>query len=390
MKICFFCDSVYSYGGVQRVLAVIAKELSSSHDVSIMTMDRDCPHEDIYQLQESNVKIIYFQFHQQSNISDFLHKPYSWLYKSILLKNKLMSNLYALSSFPASMRIQLIHALNSHDFDVIIGVHAFLSIKLATIRKQLHAKKVIGWMHNSYQAFFELRPAYLEGLKNHFQHQMQKLDNVIVLTHTDANLYIKNLNLPTTVIYNPLTIVPGQRCDVNSKTFLSVGRMSPRHKGFDILIKAFALFAKQNKEWKLNIVGDGPERENLQKLIMENHLSDRVTIYPFTKNIQKYYSSSNVYVLSSRWEGFPLVLMEAISHGLPIIASDIPVCKEFLDNTTFCTLFQSENIESLCTALIKVSQFHKLKECSDQALEFSRNNNTMERIISTWNQIINE
>jgi glycosyltransferase involved in cell wall biosynthesis len=389
MKICFFCDSIYSYGGVQRVLAVIAKELSKSHDIYIMTLDDDSNHEDIYNLRDSKVKVIFLKFLPVSKVTYYTHKPYSWLYKKYLPKNKFTSNLYALSSFPAPMRHQLIRTFNSHDFNVIIGVHAFLSIKLATIRKQLHAEKVIGWMHNSYQAFFELHPAYLEGLKDHFMHQMQKLDNVIVLTHTDADLYMKNLKLPTTVIYNPLTITPGQRCDINAKTFLSVGRMTPRHKGFDLLIKAFSIFARHNNEWKLNIVGDGPEKDNLQKLINENHLSDRITIYPFTKNIQKYYSSASVYVLSSRWEGFPLVLMEAISHGLPVIASDIPICKEFLNEVAFCTLFQTEDIESLGTALTTFSQSHKLKEYSNQALKFS-NNNTMERITSTWNRIINE
>ena len=384
MKICFFCDSIYSYGGVQRVLAVIAKELSKSHDVYIITMDDDCSHEDIYNLRESKVRIIYFKFRPVTKLSYYTHKPYSWLYKKYLPKNKLTSDLYAHSSFPRLQRKQLTDTLNSYHFDVIVGVHAFLSIKLATIRKSTHAQKVIGWMHNSYQAFFENEHPYLEYLKIHFMYQMKKLDHIIALTHTDADLFQKNLGLNTTVIYNPLTLEPGPRCDIKSKTFLAVGRMSPLHKGFDILIKAFALFAKQNKEWRLNIVGDGPEKDNLQKLIDDNELSGRITIYPFTKDIQKYYSAASVFVLSSRWEGFPLVIMEALAHGLPIITSDIPICREFLENMDFCTFFKSKNIIELSKSMLTISENSNINEYSEKAYLFSMSYNNINAIRQYW------
>ena len=150
----------------------------------------------------------------------YSHKIYSYLYKKVLVQNQLTSDFYARSSFPAAMRNQLTEILNQGNYDTIIGVHAFLSLKLATVRKDLNAQKVIGWMHNSYQAFFENRPAYLEHLKVHFKYQMQKLDDVIVLTHTDAQLYKQYLGISPIVIYNPLTIIPGKRCDIKAKTFL--------------------------------------------------------------------------------------------------------------------------------------------------------------------------
>jgi len=389
MRICFFCDSIYSYGGVQRVVAVIAKALSKNHEVYIMTLDEDSSHEDIYHLNKSKVKVIFFKFNPVTKVTYYTHKPYSWLYKKYLPKNQFTSTIYAYSSFPRLQRHQLIEALNVYHFDIIIGVHAFLSIKLATIRKNLHAKKVIGWMHNSYQAFFENEHPYLDHLKEHFMYQMRKLDETVVLTHTDAELFRKNLGLKTTVIYNPLTIEPGPRCDINSKTFLAVGRMSPLHKGFDILIKAFALFAEQNKEWRLNIVGDGPEKESLQELIDGNDLSDRITIYPFTKDIQRYYSTASVFVLSSRWEGFPLVIMEALAHGLPIIASDIPVCKEFLNSTDFSFLFKNEDSESLSEALYDITNSNQIKKYSDKAFDFSKTANSITAIINKWNECFN-
>jgi glycosyltransferase involved in cell wall biosynthesis len=389
MKICFFCNSIFSFGGVQRVMAVIAKEMAKSNEVCILTLDNPSLAEnDLYELSKNHIKVVFFQFERTSKLTDLTHKPYSWFYKKNQLNSSWSSSIYARSSFPKVQRAKLIETLNKIDADIIIGVHAFLSIKLATVRRQLRAKKVIGWMHNSYTAFFEKEPAYLDGLKWHFKYQMKKLDEVIVLTKTDAALFKDKLGLETSVIYNPLTLVPGNRCDVTAKKFLAVGRMSPQHKGFDILINAFALFAKDNKEWTLDIVGDGPEHDMLQNLIIRYQLQDRITIHPFTQDIQSYYSEVSVFVLSSRWEGFPLVIMEALAHGLPIIASDIPVCKEFLSGKDFCRFFESENTESLYKALSEFAKSCELEILSDKALDFSKSHNTLHEIMNQWNKLI--
>jgi glycosyltransferase involved in cell wall biosynthesis len=142
----------------------------------------------------------------------------------------------------------------------------------------------------------------------------------VVLCQHDAKAY----HIPTKVIYNPLTLIPGEPSKGTSKKFLAVGRFSPLHKGFDLLIQAFALFAKKNSEWTLDIVGEGDEEQSYRSLIAQNHLEDRIAIHPFTNDIQNYYSDAQVYVLSSRWEGFGLVLVEAMAHGLPIVSSDLP------------------------------------------------------------------
>ena len=371
------------------MMAVIAKEMAKSNEVCILTLDDPSLAEnDLYELSKNHIKVECFKFERTSKLTDLTHKPYSWFYKKNQLNSSWSSSIYARSSFPKVQRAKLIDTLNEIDADVIIGVHAFLSIKLATVRRQLRAKKVIGWMHNSYTAFFEKEPAYLDGLKWHFKYQMKKLDDVIVLTKTDAALFQEKLGLETSVIYNPLTLVPGDRCNVTVKKFLAVGRMSPQHKGFDILINAFALFAKDNKNWTLDIVGDGPEHNMLQDLIFKHHLEDRITIHPFTQEIQSYYSEASVFVLSSRWEGFPLVIMEALSHGLPIIASDIPVCKEFLGRKDFCHFFESENVESLDRALSDFANSNELEILSDKAINFSKSHNTIDSIIIQWKQIV--
>ena len=116
-----------------------------------------------------------------------------------------------------------------------------------------------------------------------------------------------------------------------------------------MLIEAFRIFAKSNKEWTLDIVGEGVEEQLYRQLIKDYHLEDRITIHPFTHNIQAYYSQAQIYVLSSRWEGFGLVLVEAMAHGLPVISSDLPTSKEIMGD--FGLYFQNGNIEELAERL---------------------------------------
>lgn len=90
--------------------------------------------------------------------------------------------------------------------------------------------------------------------------------------------------------------------------------------------------------------------------IASHKLENRITISPFTKQIQKHYASASVYILSSRWEGFGLVLAEAMSHRLPIICSDLPFTKEVLDKKNNHLFFQNENIEELAKCMTDIAR----------------------------------
>ena len=194
------------------------------------------------------------------------------------------------------------------------------------MKKSLPNVKCIGWIHNSFEALFSDSFIYIGAArKRHYVFQFRKLDDTVVLCEHDAETY--NQYDPTfkpTVIYNPLTLKPGAPATGTTKSFLAVGRFSHQHKGFDLLIEAFHLFAQKNQEWTLDIVGEGVEEKLYRELIKKNNLENKVTIHPFTNNIQAYYSKAQVYVLSSRWEGFGLVLVEAMAHGLPVVSSDLP------------------------------------------------------------------
>lgn len=384
-RICFLVDSIFSFGGVQRVTAVIAKALAKDYDVTIVTLDKSSDKDtSLYDLQEADIHYRFFQFPKTNPFKWKCSKVYSALYRKILPHTKLTSEWYSHSSFLSEKREALVQELNSGNYDVIVGVHASLAVRIAACKSELGDAKLIGWIHNSYQALFGKDSRYCIGpeLIKYYEFQLAKLHHTIVLCQYDAQQY----HFPTDVIYNPLTLKPGTLSTGSSKKFLAVGRFSCLHKGFDLLIQAFRLFAEKDKEWTLDIVGEGVEEPIYRKMIDEYGLQDRITIHPFTNHIQSYYSDAQVYVLSSRWEGFGLVLVEAMAHGLPIVSSDLPTSKEIMGD--FGLYFENGNIEQLAQQLEEATHLdwqRKSKEALEIAKRFDLNT-----IIDQWKQLLED
>ena len=387
MKILFYADTVFGFGGVQRVLAVIAKALSDEHDVTILSTDTDV-NLSMYGYKQSNVKFDYITYQGKIDLEFYLCKTISFLYKKVLPHSSATSKLYSYSFFRPSYKKQLIAKINGGGYDVVIGVHAFLSLHLAAVRNHLNVKNVTAWMHNSYNALFDKDNPYLPGLKSFFANEMRGLEGIVVLSKSDERLFRENLGLESVTIYNPLTLTPRGRASVEYKKFLAIGRFSPKHKGFDLLIKAFAKFSQTNNDWMLEIVGEGDEENIYRQLIAEHHLEQRVKICPFTNDIQRHYAGASVYVLSSRWEGQPLVLVEAMAHGLPITSSDLPVANELLEGHHCGTFFKCGDIDDMAVALNRImASTTKWAEMSENALQTS-SLFSVENIRQQWIQVL--
>lgn len=387
-RICFLTDSIFSVGGVQRVTAIIAKELAKESDVTIATFDeREMQDTTLYGLDEANITYRFFSLPDVRWGRKLLCKTYSAFYKKTQPQGRLFSRLYAHSSFPTPRRKELASLLTGGNYDVIIGVHAPLAARLATLRPLLgKSVRCIGWIHNSFEALFGSTSLYIGPiLKRHYVYQFQLLDNTVVLCHDDADRFnCYDAAFHPSVIYNPLTLQPGTPSDGSSKRFLAVGRFTYLHKGIDLLIDAFCQFAKHNTDWCLDIVGEGSEEKIYREMIASYGLEQRITIHPFTKHIQSYYHQAQIYVLSSRWEGMPLVLVEAMSHGLPVVSSNLPVCKEVMGAAAL--YFENGNVEQLAQRLQEATQMDWPSKSAEALSVASRFD--IEHIISQWNEIL--
>jgi glycosyltransferase involved in cell wall biosynthesis len=201
----------------------------------------------------------------------------------------------------------------------------------------------------------------------------KKVDNIIAVSKGVKEDLVKNFNLPQEkikVIYNPHDIDKIQELtreqvnhpwlvDKKYPVIISVGRLTYQ-KGQDILLKAFKIVSEKI-ESRLIILGEGPLLKQLKDLAKELGIENKVDFVGFQKNPFAFIARSDVFVLSSRWEGFPNVLIEAMACGVPVISTDCPSGpNEVINNYENGILVPVENIKQLADAIILLLTDKKL------------------------------
>jgi glycosyltransferase involved in cell wall biosynthesis len=176
---------------------------------------------------------------------------------------------------------------------------------------------------------------------------------IVVQTEGIAEWVESRFSVPVSVIPNPVPRAPSPtpRPQASSPVLVSVGRLTAQ-KGFDLLIRAFAVLAKKHGAWRLVIYGEGPERQALMRIADELELGQRVAFPGIIKDIAGALSEADLFVLASRYEGYPNALVEALAAGLPIVATACPgATEEILADGLNGMLVPQDNVPALANAL---------------------------------------
>ncbi|MEV0387520.1 glycosyltransferase family 4 protein [Nonomuraea sp. NPDC050643] len=166
--------------------------------------------------------------------------------------------------------------------------------------------------------------SYHEAVREQIVRYYDRFDAVTVLTETSRVEYRNVLtSAPVVRIPNAVHMDERKHSDQSAPVVIAVGRLVPQ-KGFDMLIPAFAAIAAEHPEWRLRIFGTGPSKERLQARIDESGMGGRIRLMGRSNRIHDELAKSSVYALSSRIEGLPMAMIEAMGHALPIVAFDCP------------------------------------------------------------------
>ncbi|GAA3097250.1 glycosyltransferase family 4 protein [Nonomuraea salmonea] len=166
--------------------------------------------------------------------------------------------------------------------------------------------------------------SYHEAVREQIGRHYGRFDAIAVLTETSRREYTDLLSgTPVVRIPNAVHMDQRKHTDQSNPIVIAVGRLVPQ-KGFDMLIPAFAAAAAEHPGWKLRIFGTGPSKERLQERIDESGMRDRIKLMGRSNRIHEELAKSSVYALSSRIEGLPMAMIEAMGHALPIVAFDCP------------------------------------------------------------------
>lgn len=221
----------------------------------------------------------------------------------------------------------------------------------------------------------------------------QQFDCVTVLTEADKQC-TEGILSNVVVMPNPLAFTPAESVPTKTKTILAVGRLDIWHcKGFDVLLDAWSRIAKNRPDWKLIICGQDMNgaRESLQSMARELHVDHQVEVLGFQDDMLSLYQKASVFVLSSRYEGFGMVLIEAMSQGCaPVVCDYKGRQKEIISDESEGILCPTEDSVALSKAMARMIDDDAYRNMvQTHAISRSRHYE-LERIMDIWETIFKE
>ena len=216
-------------------------------------------------------------------------------------------------------------------------------------------------------------------------HHLRKLDKFVVLTNEDRESWKELDNVVS--IPNPVSFKVERPSDLTAKRVLAVGRYD-YVKGFDRLLRVWAIVEKKVPDWTLAIYGDG-DHSSYEKLRDDLGIdASRCQLHGATSNIQEEYRASSIYVLTSRFEGLSMAMLEAISCGLPLVAFACPCGpRDVVEDGVNGYLVDNGNVEKMAERLVAVMQSpEKLRQMGKAAQEKSKQYQ-MEYLAPKWRQL---
>jgi len=349
-KVLLLLQSLRYGGGAENVVSTLSRKLSSKYKFLILTIHdfkNIYPHNGIYYSLQEN--------------QGLLQKFLSFFKINLIIRN---FRIYMLiKSFSPDIIISFMELVNIY----AIITKLFFRLKIPLIisvrcNPKMQFKDNMSYLNFLIKIFYPIKivnrivsnsKGVGDILRDYYGIEAQKLkiiNNGIDIENIN-NMKKDKISEYKELFYNKDLI-----------KFITVGRLRVE-KGHDYLIKAFSIVKKHLPNSRLIIIGDGPLRNELEQLIEKLALKDDVLLMGLRKNPYKYMANSDIFVFSSKYEGFPNVLLEALACGLPIISTDCETGpREILDNGKYGLLVKVMDINDLAEKMINLANNTPLLE----------------------------
>ena len=370
-KIIYVLESLASTGGVERILTEKANYLSEhyGYDITIIVCTQHPDQPNAFQLSNTVNQIC---------LSIPLYSQYYYKYPKRLWKKYIL-----IKSLKTALKEKIIH----FNPDILIGIGHFKANMICSIN--CRAKRII--------ECHEARYFTQSGMANHqnmisklftrifrtfyFRTIEKKADVVVTLTEGDKLLWNNAKRIEVIPNFSNMQVSLTSSC--YSKRIIAVGRLS-WEKGYDRLIDIWELVSRKKTEWQLDIFGEGELERSLNYKIEKKQINN-IAIHPTTNNISYEFSKSSICVMTSYYEGFSLVLLEALKHGVPCVAYDCPFGPASIIQDNRCGfLIDNDNINLFAQKLcILMDEDNTRKEFSLESIKRAKDF-SVDTIMRKW------
>jgi glycosyltransferase involved in cell wall biosynthesis len=253
----------------------------------------------------------------------------------------------------------MIDTIAEEHVDVVLLPAGLLTSFAPLIKKSLPRVRLIGWMHNNFATYTE---DYYGQMRGEFRDGLQAVDTLVVLTESDLQEY-RQFNPHTVKRYNPITLTPDHPANLTTHRIAFTGRIAIKHKGIDLLLDAARSLSPG---WQIAIAGGGTDKDmaefhRLRQLWhLENVIDFRGPLHDDA--LRDHYANAAIFVSTSRWEGMPLVIGEAMAAGLPIVAMRNTGSEEFLQADEYGLLAQPADVADFSIQLARMTTSLALRQ----------------------------
>lgn len=363
------------YGGIEKSIVALANLLADDYEVEIISSYQlfEKPAFDIDPRVEVRYLITRYKPNREAWKSSIKHlRPISFVKESF---NSVMTL--------ALRRSTMIRAIENCHSDIIISTRDLFNTWLGTYGRKSCYK--IGWEHNHYHGDMSYADKVTKSARN--------LDALVLVSDSLRKFYKKQLadtKCKCFYIPNMLDSVPDQLSKLNEKRLISVGRLS-REKGYEDLLDVFKLIHQEEPSWRLDIIGDGAQKNLLGDRIFNEGLKECVTLHGFQDKtfINNLLSKSSIYLMTSVTESFGIVLIEAMSYGLPCVAFDSAEgATELIQDDVNGYLISYRNKEEYAKKVIELIRNKKLRTKLGSAGRKTSLNYTGDKVKRDWIKLL--
>lgn len=369
MKIAYCTPSLYIAGGIERVLTTKMNYLADKAGYEVWVILTDGKGKNPYFPLSDKIHIVNLDLNFEELWSlGFLKKIFVYLKKQRIYKKKLKEALYEIRP----------------------------DITVSTLRREINfitsikdGSRKVGEMHVNRANYRNFEANDTNALKKIFERiwmkslvgKLKKLDQFVVLTDEDRRNWHELDNVTT--IPNPLNVFPTIESNQSARKVIAAGRYCYQ-KGFDLLLRAWAIVNEKHKDWHLDIYGAGKNVE-YKNLVNTLNICQNVGINPPTDNIYAKYADASIFVFSSRFEGFGMALLEAMATKLAVVSFACPCGpKDIISDGNDGVLVTNEDIQELADKICYLIENEEERKSMAENAKLKAMQYSVDNIMHRW------